>query len=196
MAFPMYTQGEFKSTVASMNIGDYIAAEYTNTAYNAIGTIAAFGDVNSELADYTSENYTDGVIYYMKLDKGLLMPCCQMGNTLSYYNLASEGLIHGKVITLNDQNFLWRLPTSREFNLMCSTLGGVLDYDHRVDQFGSGNEWVSDINNSAQGGYCNVSNYSTNNINAPSFAATNVTVNAFRLVLSYVDNPNSTDLYH
>ena len=111
MAFPMYTQGEFKSTVASMNIGDYIAAEYMNTGYNAIGEITVLGDVSSDLTDYSPENYMDGVIYYMKLDKGLLMPCCQMGNTLSYYNLAFEGLIHGKVITLNDQNFLWRLPT-------------------------------------------------------------------------------------
>lgn len=192
MAFPMYTQGEIKSTVASMNIGDYIAAEYMTDAYSSVGEINAFGEVSVDLTDFSSENLM-GVIYYMKMDKGLLVPCCLMGNTLSYYNLAFDGYIHGKKITLNDQDFLWRLPNAKEFELMRSNLGGVIDVDHKADQFGSGNEWVNNINYQGYGGVMNVS---SNPNTAPSFVATNTTTNSFRLVLSYVDNPNSTDLYH
>lgn len=121
------------------------------------------------------------------------MPCCVMGNTLSYYNLAFDGYIHGKKITLNDQDFLWRLPTAREFNLMCTNLGGVIDADYRTQQFGSGDEWVSNMNYQGYGGVMNVS---SNPDTDPSFVATNNTTKSFRLVLSYIDNPNSTDLYH
>ena len=192
MAFPMYTQGEIRTTVASMNIGDYIAAEYMTDAYNTIGSINTFGEVDAELTDFSSDNLM-GVVYYMKLDKGLLMPCCQMGNTLSYYNLAFDGYIHGTIVTLNDQDFLWRLPTAREFELMRTNLGGVIDVDHKTDQFGSGNEWVSNINYQGYGGTMNVS---SNPNTVPSFVATNTTTNSFRLVLSYVDNNKSTDLYH
>lgn len=192
MAFPMYTQGEIRTDVASMNIGDFIAAEYTTNAYSEVGEINTFGEVSSELTDYSSDNLM-GVIYYMKMDKGLLVPCCQMGNTLSYYNLAFNNLIHGTIITLNDQDFLWRLLSEKEFNLMRTNLGGVIDVNHKADQFGSGNEWVSNINYQSYGGVMNVA---SNAGTVPTFVATNTTTNAFRLALSYVDNPNSTDLYH
>ena len=190
MSFPMYTQGELKATIESMNIGDYIAAEYETTAYTKVGTINALGDVNPDLADYSSSNL-NGIVYFMKLDKGLLVPCHQLGNGISYYTLAGENYVYGKKITLNSKDFMLRLPTSNEFKLMGSSLGGVLDNTHATDQFGSGAELVANINKEAKNGTMNVSS-----ISSVTYVATNTTTSAFRLVLGYVDNPNSTDLYH
>ena len=86
---------------------------------------------------------------------------------------------------------MFRLPTSNEFKLMGSSLGGILDNTHAADQFGSGAELVANINKDAKNGTMNVSS-----ISSVTYVATNTTTSAFRLVLSYVDNPNSTDLYH
>jgi hypothetical protein len=198
MGIPAYTQGELKTTVAGMNIGDYIAAQYTTQNYGALGTISNLGTVDTEtLDDYSSENL-DGVIYLMKMAKGLLVSTSRLGNSLSYYQLSGQGLINGAKVTLNETDYLLRLPTFKEFMLMMGNLGGVIDPDHRAEQFGDGtlnvNEWVSNIAYDTKGGYFNLNG--SQSATAPTFIANNTTTLYFRLVLGYVDNDKSTDLYH
>lgn len=198
MGIPAYTQGELKNTVAEMNIGDYIAAQYTTLNYGALGTISNLGTVDTEtLEDYSSENL-DGVIYLMKMAKGLLVSTSRLGNSLSYYQLSGQGLINGAKVTLDETDYLLRLPTFKEFMLMMGNLGGVIDSDHRAEQFGDGtiniNEWVSNIAYDTKGGYFNLNG--SQSATAPSFVANTTTTLYFRLVLSYVDNDKSTDLYH
>lgn len=198
MGIPAYTQGELKTTVAEMNIGDYIAAQYTTQNYGALGTISNLGTVDTEtLDDYSSENL-DGVIYLMKMAKGLLVSTSRLGNSLSYYQLSGQGLINGAKVTLDETDYLLRLPTFKEFMLMMGNLGGVIDSDHRAEQFGDGtlnvNEWVSNIAYDTKGGYFNLNG--SQSATAPTFIANNTTTLYFRLVLGYVDNDKSTDLYH
>jgi hypothetical protein len=82
--------------------------------------------------------------------------------------------------------------------LMMGNLGGVIDPDHRADQFGDGtlnvNEWVSNIAYDTKGGYFNLNG--SQSATAPTFIANSTTTLYFRLVLGYVDNDKSTDLYH
>jgi hypothetical protein len=82
--------------------------------------------------------------------------------------------------------------------LMMGNLGGVIDADHRAEQFGDGilnvNEWVSNIAYDTKGGYFNLNG--SQSATAPSFIANGTTTLYFRLVLGYVDNDKSTDLYH
>lgn len=198
MAIPAYTQGTLKTTVSDMNIGDYIAAQYTTQNYGALGAISNLGTVDTKtLKDYSSTNL-DGVIYLMKMAKGLLVSTSRLGNSLSYYQLSGQGLVSGKKITLNETNYLLRLPTFKEFMLMMGNLGGVIDSDHRAEQFGDGainvSEWVSNIGSDTSGGYFNLNSSQT--ATAPSFITNTNTTLYFRLVLGYVDNNKSTDLYH
>lgn len=198
MAIPAYTQGTLKTTVSDMNIGDYIAAQYTTQNYGALGTISNLGTVDTKtLKDYSSTNL-DGVIYLMKMAKGLLVSTSRLGNSLSYYQLSGQGLVSGKKITLNETNYLLRLPTFKEFMLMMGNLGGVIDSDHRAEQFGDGtinvSEWVSNIGSDTSGGYFNLNSSQT--ATAPSFTTNTNTTLYFRLVLGYVDNNKSIDLYH
>ena len=204
MAIPAYTQGELKTTVAEMNIGDYIAAQYTTTNFaTALGTISNLGTVDTDTLNDFSNTNLDGVIYLMKMAKGLLVSTSRLGSTLTYYQLSGMGLMSGKKITLDDATntgveYLLRIPTFKEFMLMMGNLGGVIDPDNRAAQFGDGsinvNEWVSNIRYDLYGGYYNLNSSQTGTV--PNFTSNTYTSCYYRLVLGYVDNDKSTDLYH
>ena len=91
------TQGILRNKVSEMLIGDYIAANFKNGVYTAIGEKA-----NTALSDFDSNNPgTEGLVYLIKTQKGVLIPNMiqipsntQTGMDLFYY-LNKKGMITG-----------------------------------------------------------------------------------------------------
>ena len=91
------TQGILRNKVSEMLIGDYIAANFKNGVYTAIGEKA-----NTALSDFDSNDPgTEGLVYLIKTQKGVLIPNMiqipsntQTGMDLFYY-LNKKGMITG-----------------------------------------------------------------------------------------------------
>ena len=91
------TQGILRNKVSEMLIGDYIAANFKNGVYIAIGEKA-----NTALSDFDSNDPgTEGLVYLIKTQKGVLIPNMiqipsntQTGMDLFYY-LNKKGMITG-----------------------------------------------------------------------------------------------------
>ena len=91
------TQGILRNKVSEMLIGDYIAANFKNGVYTAIGEKA-----NTALSDFDSNDPgTEGLVYLIKTQKGVLVPNMiqipsntQTGMELFYY-LNKKGMITG-----------------------------------------------------------------------------------------------------
>ena len=96
------TQGILRNKVSEMLIGDYIAANFKNGVYTAIGEKA-----NTALSDFDSNDPgTEGLVYLIKTQKGVLIPNMiqipsntQTGMDLFYY-LNKKGMITGADIAI------------------------------------------------------------------------------------------------
>ena len=96
------TQGLLRNKVSEMLIGDYIAANFKNGVYTAIGEKA-----NTALSDFDSNDPgTEGLVYLIKTQKGVLIPNMiqipsntQTGMDLFYY-LNKKGMITGADVAI------------------------------------------------------------------------------------------------
>lgn len=96
------TQGILRNKVSDMLIGDYIAANFKNGVYTAIGEKA-----NTALADFDSNDPgVEGLVYLIKTQKGVLIPnmiqipsTTQTGMELFYY-LNKKGMITGADVSI------------------------------------------------------------------------------------------------
>lgn len=96
------TQGILRNKVSEMLIGDYIAANFKNGVYTAIGEKA-----NTALSDFDSNDPgTEGLVYLIKTQKGVLIPNMiqipsntQTGMDLFYY-LNKKGMITGADVAI------------------------------------------------------------------------------------------------
>ena len=96
------TQGILRNKVSEMLIGDYIAANFKNGVYTAIGEKA-----DTTLADFDpSDPGAEGLVYLIKTQKGLLIPNMvqipsntQTGMELFYY-LNKKGMIAGADVAI------------------------------------------------------------------------------------------------
>ena len=96
------TQGILRNKVSEMLIGDYIAANFKNGVYTAIGEKA-----NTALSDFDSNDPgTEGLGYLIRTQKGVLVPNMiqipsktQTGMELFYY-LNKKGMITGADINI------------------------------------------------------------------------------------------------
>ena len=96
------TQGILRNKVSEMLIGDYIAANFKNGVYTAIGEKA-----NTTLSDFDSNDPgTEGLVYLIKTQKGVLIPNMiqipsntQTGMDLFYY-LNKKGMITGADVAI------------------------------------------------------------------------------------------------
>ena len=100
------TQGILRNKVSDMLIGDYIAANFRNGVYTAIGEKA-----NTNLADFDpNDPGVEGLVYLIKTQKGVLIPnmiqipsTTQTGMDLFYY-LNKKGMITGADITIPEHD--------------------------------------------------------------------------------------------
>ena len=96
------TQGILRNKVSDMLIGDYIAANFRNGVYTAIGEKA-----NTTLADFDpNDPGVEGLVYLIKTQKGVLIPnmiqipsTTQTGMELFYY-LNKKGMITGADVSI------------------------------------------------------------------------------------------------
>ena len=96
------TQGILRNKVSDMLIGDYIAANFKNGVYTAIGEKA-----NTTLADFDpNDPGVEGLVYLIKTQKGVLIPnmiqipsTTQTGMDLFYY-LNKKGMITGADVSI------------------------------------------------------------------------------------------------
>ena len=96
------TQGILRTKVSDMLIGDYIAANYKNGVYTAIGEKA-----DTSLAEFdSSDPGVEGLVYLIKTQKGVLIPNMvqipsntQSGMELFYY-LNKKGMIAGADVAI------------------------------------------------------------------------------------------------
>ena len=100
------TQCILRNKVSYMLIGDYIAANFRNGVYTAIGEKA-----NTNLADFDpNDPGVDGLVYLIKTQKGVLIPnmiqipsTTQTGMELFYY-LNKKGMITGADVTIPEHD--------------------------------------------------------------------------------------------
>jgi len=186
------TNGSMKTTIDSMEVGDYIANTYTTTAMTALGTLGSFGTAGT--AELSSTNLSAATVYFTKIDIGLLICNFPIMSGATYKTVNALNLIAGKKITIDGKDFIMRVPTTAELNLANSTLDGMLDINNRYANFNTAasvSEMIQE-NYNLTGGYYQWNNTpgSTSNY-ASGDAARNV-----RIVLEYVDNAKSTDVFH
>lgn len=185
------TNGSAKTTVTSMEVGDYIPCVYTTTAMTEIGTFSTIGTAGT--ADFSSTNLA-GTVNLMKIDIGLLM-CMSFNMTGTVYKtINAANLIAGKKVTIDGTDYIMRVPTTAELNLANSTLDGMLNTDNRYTNFGTSSSTKEMIqeNYNLTGGY-----YTWNTTpGVAGNAASGDSARSVRFVLEYVDNDKSTDVFH
>ena len=186
------TNGSMKTTIDSMEVGDYIANTYTTTAMTALGTLGSFGTAGT--AELSSTNLSAATVYFTKIDIGLLICNFPIMSGATYKTVNALNLIAGKKITIDGKDFIMRVPTAAELNLANSTLDGMLDTNNRYTNFNTAtnvHEMIQE-NYNLTGGYYQWNNTPGGTSNyASGDAARNV-----RIVLEYVDNAKSTDVFH
>ena len=192
------TQGKLQSVVSNMAVGDYIAAKYTTTANNVAGTFSEIGTADTTgvaLDLFNAAPVLSGYLYLTKVAKGILVPNCELITATAaatlYASLNTSNYIYGQKITIGSTDFLVHVPQISILTKAAGTLDGMVA--------------TTNVSTNFLGGLANTTaelvqeNY---NISAGAFtwstaaaAASNASIYA-RLVLEYVDNSKSTDLYH
>ena len=192
------TQGKLQSVVSNMAVGDYITAKYTTTANNVAGTFSEIGTADTTgvaLDLFNAAPVLSGYLYLIKVAKGILVPNCELIRATAaatlYASLNTSNYIYGQKITIGSTDFLVHVPQISILTKAAGTLDGMVA--------------TTDVSTNFLGGLANTTaelvqeNY---NISAGAFtwstaaaAASTASIYA-RLVLEYVDNSKSTDLYH
>ena len=193
------TQGSIKTSIDSMDIGDYIAANYTTTDAKTLGTFSDFGTVDTgdtSLAQFSiSSSVLTGVVYLMKIDTGTLITNNVLFSGIVYKDMNTANLIVGVPQTIGGKNVLLRIPTIKELCTADSTLGGILDIADAFTNFdtaAANKELVQENFNLSQGlfTWSNTASATTSN------AAANTATAYGRIVLLYPESSKATDVFH
>ena len=100
MAVPS-TTGSLRTTLASMNIGDYIAFNYDTTATGVAGVVSNIGTatgIEIPTSGIAIPNVTNGnLAYFLKVREGMCISDRVVQNSISYNTLNSAKYIEGKI---------------------------------------------------------------------------------------------------
>lgn len=193
------TQGKLQTSLANMAVGDYIAAKYTTTANTVAGGFTDIGTVDTTavaaLDLFNATPVLTGYLYLIKVAKGVLVPDCELITATAaatlYAALNTSNYIYGQKLTIGSTDFLVHVPQISVLTKAAGTLDGMIA--------------TTDVSTNFLGGLANTTaelvqeNY---NLSAGAFtwstaAAAASTANIYaRLILEYVDNTKSIDLYH
>jgi hypothetical protein len=88
------TSGQLRSTITSMNIGDYIACNYSAVS-GVFGYFNNLGGTPGQEIPIASTPIPDGTFFLIKVDKGLLIADRAIHSLISWDYLNSKGLIQG-----------------------------------------------------------------------------------------------------
>ena len=188
------SQGSIKTSVTEMNVGDYIAARYVTTAMTTPGTFSELGTVDTSTVANFSSTQLDGVVYFMKVAKGVLMCTTLTCSGVTYSVMNKLNLIYGSKVTLASKDFLLRVPNTSEFTSANSTMNGMVSTDDRYTNFGT----AAGTKEIIQENYCLTPGYYTWNTtpgDTTNYASGDNSRFA-RMVLVYPEDSKCTDLYH
>ena len=188
------TQGGLQTTVAAMNIGDYIAARYITTAMTAHGTFSEIGTVDTGTVPVFTSSALNGYVYLMKISKGVLVSLTQLYSGVTYATMNAVNRIYGSKVTIGGRDYLVRVPNINEYITMAGTLGGKLDVADRYTNFNTTSalyEVVQENYNLTEGGWLFTVTPATA-ANSSAYA----TARYARLVLEYAEDSKCVDLYH
>lgn len=195
------TQGIELKDLAKMAPGDIIKVQYTTTNMSTPGSITKIGNVETSIDEFSDTNLT-GWVYFIKLDKGVLMSTKCLMSEVTFDTVNSANLIAGNPITLTvlnneveeEKQFLVRIPTIAELNLANSTLNGMLDTAERYDNFNT----AADQKEVIQEHYATTGGSYTWNTTpgVAANAASGDDARFARLVLVYPESSKSTDVFH
>jgi len=188
------TQGGLQTTVAAMNIGDYIAARYVTASMTSHGTFSEIGTVDTAIVPVFTSSVLDGYVYLMKISKGLLVSLTQLYSGVNYATMNAVNRIYGSKVTVGDRDYLVRVPNINEYIMMAGTLGGKIDVADRYTNFNTTSalyEVIQENYNLGEGGWL-FSVTPATSANASAYA----TARYARLVLEYAEDTKCTDLYH
>lgn len=90
------TKGQLRTTVKDMEIGDYIACRYKSTGTNVAGNLSELGRATGTEISVKGSITPDGVFYFVKVDKGLLIADRVIQYTISLATLNSAGIVFGR----------------------------------------------------------------------------------------------------
>lgn len=99
-----------KPSIESMEIGDAIPCRY-QASRGAIGTFSELGTANMAEIPVGGSATPNGLFYFIKVDKGLLIADRPIQHSISWNTLNAGGYIEGKNVNLGDQNVLIRSLT-------------------------------------------------------------------------------------
>lgn len=149
MAIPA-TTGTFRTTLASMKIGDYIACQYVASISGAIGTFSNLGvALATAQANEISLSGTatpNGYFYLLKVDNNLLIADRNVQISISLATLNTNNYLEGKVINLSSSSVLIRsISGGAQF---VDTSNARTTVDNNYGCYPINNEWDKYIVNS------------------------------------------------
>jgi hypothetical protein len=91
-----YNLGIERKSLTDMQIGDYIPCTYVAGTSGAIGTFSNLGVLTGTEIPVTSSATPNGMFYWIKVDKGLLVSDRCVQSSISWDTLNTNGFIEGK----------------------------------------------------------------------------------------------------
>jgi hypothetical protein len=95
---PKLTQ---KSTITDMSIGDCIPVRYKSATSGVVGTFSEIGSCTANDIPATASATPDGLFYFIKADKGLLIADRVVQHSIAWDTLNTAMMIEGKKVTLS-----------------------------------------------------------------------------------------------
>lgn len=100
MAQPNIPGGTLRTTLAEMNVGDYIPCEYVSAVANTAGTFSQLGTSTATDLSTVASTTPNGRFYFIKVDTGLLIADRVVQTGVSWNVLNAVGYIQGTYFNL------------------------------------------------------------------------------------------------
>ena len=210
-------RGKFRTSLAMMKVGDYIACDCTRNAIDSLDT-GAFSNIGRAALESDTEfnirpkNPTlSGVLLLTKVAPGTLLTNNIMITKRSWIEIVKSGLMYGKTLNIDGSEFLIRGPKFSELLYVMSGMDGLLNENEAsVREYMNVYsltetsltayyyiEMAMDTGYNAPAAYINFT-YTGRSAAVPydaSYYATNNS-GSMRFVLVYKENPKCTDFWH
>lgn len=98
------------SNIDDMEVGDCIPCRYTSTTSGAVGTFSELGTCVSGDIPVTGTATPDGLFYFIKVDKGLLLCDRVVQHTISWDTLNTGKYVEGKILLIPLGSFTNPIP--------------------------------------------------------------------------------------
>lgn len=132
------TSGRLVTSLSGMQIGDYIVCNYS-ASNNALGTFSGLGTASGSEIPYSGTAAPNGIFYFVKAARGLLIADRVVQNSISWDTLNSGKVIQGLSYTLGGVTGIVRSLTG---GVAYATIAGsAASTDQGFGGWPTNNEW-------------------------------------------------------